>query len=133
MLRWIVVIGLALVGMLIVTTVLITYSQVGSASDARTYQYCYRPLQMGTQIEIVHEGSRLGPCSLGFPAYYERAVRADLIAVYYGVIIASHCGLQGDSVYQSVTRSNNYIGYMRNEGRFTLGELLANPWDVDAT
>jgi hypothetical protein len=135
-LRWTTIIGLILISVLIVTTVLIAYSQVGSVDDARSYQYRYRPLRMGTQIEVEVQYSNglieIVPCSLGFPAYYERVVSPNLVVVYYGVITASHCGFQDSSVYQNVTGSNNYIGYMRDEGRFTR-RFIANPWDVDAT
>jgi hypothetical protein len=130
-LRWIAVTGLALVSLLVATTILIAYSQAGSVDDARSYQYRYRPLQMGTQIVVVDSaGSRR--CSLGFPAYYERVVSPDLAVVYYGVVTASHCGLRNASVYQNVTGSNNYIGYMRDEGRFNISNVV-NPDDVDAT
>ena len=136
MLRWIAVTGLALVSVLAVTTILIAYSQVGSVDDARSYQYRYRPLQMGTQIQVVFEHNGVvyvANCSLGFPAYYERVVSPDLVVVYYGVVTASHCGLRNASVYQNVTGSNNYIGYMRDEGRFTYGTIIHDPNDVDAT
>ncbi len=134
--RWVAVTGLALVSLLVATTILIAYSQVGSVDDARSYQYRYRPLQMGTQIQVVfqHNGVvYVANCSLGFPAYYERVVRPDLAVVYYGVITASHCGLRNSPVYQNVTGSNNYIGYMRDEGRFNYSTIINDPNDVDAT
>jgi hypothetical protein len=112
--RWIAVAGLLLTGVLIATTILTAYSQSGSIDDARTYQYRYRPLQMGTQIEIFLTGR----CSLGFPAYYERVV-GDRIYVHYGVVTASHCGNRTLGwVYQNATGANNYIGYFREEGRY---------------
>ena len=103
---------------------------VGDVSDARTYQYHYRPLQMGTQIHVV-SGTVSTRCSLGFPAYYEVYLEPDIVVVY-GVITASHCGLMVASVYQNVSGTNNFIGYMRDEGRFDLDNLV-NPNDVDAT
>jgi len=114
-LRWLSVAGVftALIALLS----LIAYSQWGTTGDAREFQYRYRPLRMGTQIEIVNGTRVLGRCSLGFPAYYEVPRTADWIVVVYDVVTASHCGYAGNSVYQNVTRSNNYIGYMRDEGR----------------
>jgi hypothetical protein len=135
-LRWIAVTGLALVSLLVATTILIAYSQAGSVDDAKSYQYRYRPLQMGTQIQVVFEHNGVvyvANCSLGFPAYYERVVSPDLAVVYYGVVTASHCGLRNSPVYQNVTGSNNYIGYMRDEGRFTYRTIIHDPNDVDAT
>ena len=108
----------------------IASSGVGDVSDARTYQYRYRPLQMGTQIHVV-SGTVSTRCSLGFPAYYEVYLEPDIVVVY-GVITASHCGLMVASVYQNVSGTNNFIGYMRDEGRFDLDNLV-NPNDVDAT
>jgi hypothetical protein len=112
--------------MLIVTTVLIAYSQSGRAIDARTYQYRYRPLQMGTQITIVDSaGSRW--CSLGFPAYYEDVdYNLRIVIVTYGVVTAAHCGLRDASVYQNVTGTNNYIGYLREEGRYYVSDVIAD-------
>jgi hypothetical protein len=135
-LRWIAATSLALVSVLVATTILIAYSQAGSVDDARSYQYRYRPLQMGTQIQVVFEYNGLvyvANCSLGFPAYYVRVVSPDLAVVYYGVVTASHCGLRNSPVYQNVTRSNNYIGYMRDEGRFNHSTIINDPNDVDAT
>jgi hypothetical protein len=134
-LRWIAVTSIALVSLLAATTILIAYSQVGSVDDARSYQYRYRPLRMGTYIEIVHNGTILGYCSLGFPAYYDSPLYpgSSIRVVVYGVITASHCGYAGDSVYQNVTVSNNYIGSMRDEGRFTYRTTIYNSNDVDAT
>lgn len=136
-LRWIAITGLALVSFLVATTILIAYSQVGSVDDARSYQYRYRPLQMGTQIQVVssYNGGLVDVvnCSLGFPAYYEIAdYNLRVVTVTYGVVTASHCGFRDALVYQNVTGSNNYIGYMRDEGRYTI-RFIANPWDVDAT
>jgi hypothetical protein len=135
-LRWIAITGLALVSFLVATTILIAYSQVGSVDDARSYQYRYRPLQMGTQIQVVFEYNGVvyvANCSLGFPAYYEIAdYNLRLVTVTYGVVTASHCGLRNSPVYQNVTGSNNYIGYMRDEGRFDILNVV-NPNDVDAT
>ncbi len=127
--RWITVTSLVLTGLLVVNAVLITYSQTESVADARTYQYRYRPLQMGTQIQVGY-----GLCSLGFPAYYEIAdYNLRIVTVTYGVITASHCGLRNSSVYQNVTGADNYIGYMEDEGRFSVGATIVNPNDVDAT
>jgi hypothetical protein len=120
---WIAVAGLLLTGILIATTILTAYSQSGSINDARTYQYRYRPLQMGTQIEIFLTGL----CSLGFPAYYER-VGANLIYVHYGVVTASHCGNRSFWVFQNVSGSNNLIGSFREEGRYyDSRQRIANP------
>jgi hypothetical protein len=137
-LRWIAVTGLALVSLLVATTILIAYSQVGSVDDARSYQYRYRPLQMGTQIQVVFEHNGVvyvANCSLGFPAYYDSPLYpgSPIRVVVYGVITASHCGLRDSLVYQNVTGSNNYIGSMRDEGRFTYGAIIHDPNDVDAT
>jgi hypothetical protein len=131
-LRWIAITSIALVSLLVATTILIAYSQVGSVDDARSYQYRYRPLQMGTQIVVV-DSAGSSRCSLGFPAYYERVVSPDLTVIYYGVVTASHCGLRNALVYQNVTGSNNYIGYMRDEGRFNYSTIINDPNDVDAT
>jgi len=110
--------------MLIVTTVLIAYSQSGRAIDARTYQYRYRPLQMGTQVM----NETVGRCSLGFPAYYEVADHnLRIVIVTYGVVTASHCGYRDARMYQNVTGTNNYIGYMREEGRYYVGDRIADP------
>jgi hypothetical protein len=110
--------------MLIVTTVLIAHSQSGRAIDARTYQYRYRPLQMGTQVM----NETVGRCSLGFPAYYEVVdYNLRIVIVTYGVVTASHCGYRGARMYQNVTGTNNYIGYMREEGRYYVGNRTADP------
>jgi len=128
-LRWLSVAGVSIA--LIALLSLIAYSQLGTTEDAREFQYRYRPLQMGTQIVIdvvAPNGTRLIPriCSLGFPAYYEVPRTADWIVVVYGVVTASHCGYAGNSVYQNVTIYNNYIGYMRDEGKFGVGDELLN-------
>jgi len=125
-LRWLSVAGVSTA--LIALLSLIAYSQLGTTEDAREFQYRYRPLQMGTQIQIVSGTRVLGPCSLGFPAYYE-VIDSGLrvVGVFYGVVTASHCGYAGNSVYQNVTGSNNYIGYMRDEGKFGFYVELRDP------
>jgi hypothetical protein len=93
---------------------------------------------MGTQIQVVFEHNGVvyvANCSLGFPAYYDSPLYpgSPIRVVVYGVITASHCGLRDSLVYQNVTGSNNYIGSMRDEGRFTYGAIIHDPNDVDAT
>lgn len=110
----------------------IAYSSFGTSEDAVSYQYKYRPLRMGTQIQIEvvrSDGTRIGVanCSLGFPAYYEVVDSGLGVAtVCYGVVTASHCGYVGNRVYQNATGTDNYIGYMRDEGRLGLGEEVLN-------
>jgi len=95
---------------------------------------------MGTQIqiEVVRPGetniASISICSLGFPAYYEIVDGGlRIITIFYGVITASHCGYVNNRVYQNVTGSNNYIGYMRDEGRFSYGDVIVDPNGIDAT
>jgi len=123
-LRWLSIAGVftALIALLS----LIAYSQWETTEDAREFQYRYRPLRMGTLIQI-ESGIWVRNCSLGFPAYYEVPVAdGSWIVVVYGVVTASHCGYADSRVYQNVTGSNNYIGYMRDEGKFGLGMELVN-------
>lgn len=118
---------------LVVLASLLAYSQPeGTTEDARQFQYRYRPLRMGTQIQIeaVRDDRLIDRplCSLGFPAYYEIIdYGLKVVTVYYGVVTASHCGYVNNGVYQNVTGADNYIGYMRDEGRYGLGDELANP------
>ncbi|MGC9010513.1 MAG: hypothetical protein ACP5I7_07900, partial [Sulfolobales archaeon] len=43
------------------------------------------------------------------------------------------CGYVNNRVYQNVAGSNNYIGYMRDEGRFSYGDIIIDPNGIDAT
>ena len=81
------------------------------------YDDRYRPLRMGTLIEIVQRDAPVAACSLGIPAYYDYYLSPDEHVRVYGVITASHCGDTYDSVYQNVTSSQNYIGYVEIDGR----------------
>jgi len=129
-----------LVAFLLLSATVVVYSQVGTDEDAVTYGYTwrYRPLRGGTQIqiEVVPPGGSLiatPKCSLGFPAYFETVEGGlGIITVYYGYVTASHCGYVYNSVYQNTTGTNNYIGYMRYEGRVGFYGVV-NPNLPDAT
>jgi hypothetical protein len=63
-----------------------------------------------------------------FPAYHEVVdYNLRIVIVTYGVVTASHCGYRGTRMYQNVTGTNNYIGYMREEGRYYVGNRTADP------
>lgn len=64
----------------------------------------YRPLQDGTQIYNINNDLI---CSIGFASYYTEKIGGTVL-VYYGIVTASHCGDQGDHIYQPDNSDPNY-------------------------
>ena len=119
---------------IITLMILSMFTFMVQASYEDYYRQRYRPLRMGTKIDITYpNGTYRSYCSFSFPAYQDYYTQPDRHFRDYGIVTASHCGDVGDKVYQNDSGvSEDYIGYFKIDGRFDDNLEIRDPTLVDA-